>query len=273
MFSYYKYDKPRQCVKNQRYHFANKCRDSQGYDLSSSHVKMWDWTIRKAERQRIDAFELWCWTRLLRVPLTARRSNQSILKEINPEYRKDWRWSWSSKTLATWYEQLIIGKDPDPGKDWRQEEKRVTEGEMVGWHHWFNGHELGQTPGSGDGQGGLACYSPWGHEELDMSWRLNNNKHPCAYTCASIHACMFIFIFWSRPRYRISQSMGMAVSEFLLLRDKILRRVTNSPALLYCTGRCHMFALQGSELLLPFVKARGRYWGGGLLKGRAWPWI
>ena len=87
-----------------------------------------------------------------------------------------------------------------------------------------------------------------------MSWRLNNNKHPCAYTYASIHACMFIFIFWSRPRYRISQSIGMAVSEFLLLRDKILRRVTNSPALLYCTGRCHTFALQGSELLLPFVR-------------------
>ena len=64
------------------------------------------WTIRKTECQRIDAFELWCWRRLLRDPWTARRSNQSILKEINPEYSwKDWCWSWSSNTLATWYEE------------------------------------------------------------------------------------------------------------------------------------------------------------------------
>ena len=75
-----------------------------------------------------------------------------------------------------------------------------------------------------------------------------------------------IFIFLGRPRYRISQSTGMAVSELLVLRDRILRRVTNSPALLYCPERCHMFALQGSELFLPFVKAfapetRGGDWG------------
>ena len=75
-----------------------------------------------------------------------------------------------------------------------------------------------------------------------------------------------IFIFLGRPRYRISQSTGMAVSELLVLRDRILRRVTNSPALLYCPERCHMFALQGSELFLPFAKAfapetRGGDWG------------
>ena len=64
---------------------------------------------------------------------------------------------------------------PDAGKDWRQKEKRATEDEILGWHHWFNGHELGQTPGDGDGQGGLACYSPWGRQELGMTWRLNNN--------------------------------------------------------------------------------------------------
>ena len=64
------------------------------------------WTVKKAEHQRIDAFELWCWRRLLRVPWTAKRSNQSIIKEISPEYWKDWRWSWSSSTLATWYEEL-----------------------------------------------------------------------------------------------------------------------------------------------------------------------
>ena len=69
------------------------------------------WTIKKAEHWRIDAFELWCWRRLLRVPWTARRSNQSILKEISPEY-SDWCWSWNSNTLATWCEALAHWKGP-----------------------------------------------------------------------------------------------------------------------------------------------------------------
>ena len=80
------YDQPRQHIQKQRHHFANKGPSSQGYGFSSSHVWMWELDNKKAERQRIDAFELWCWRRLLRVPWTARRSNQSILKEISPEY-------------------------------------------------------------------------------------------------------------------------------------------------------------------------------------------
>ena len=63
----------------------------------------------------------------------------------------------------------LIGKDPDAGKDWGQEEKRMTEDQMVGWHHWFNGHELGQTLGESEGQGSLACCSPWSHKESDMT--------------------------------------------------------------------------------------------------------
>ena len=77
------YDKPRQCIKKQRHSFANKSLSSQSYGFSSSHVCE-SWTIKKAQHQRIDAFELWCWRRLLRVPWTARRSNQSILKDISP---------------------------------------------------------------------------------------------------------------------------------------------------------------------------------------------
>ena len=80
------YDKPRQHIKKQRHYFADKRSPSQSYSFSSSHYWCERWTIRKAEWQRIDAFELWCWKRLLRVPWTARRSNQSILKEISPEY-------------------------------------------------------------------------------------------------------------------------------------------------------------------------------------------
>ena len=128
------------------------------------------WTINKAEHWRIDAFELWCWRRLWRVPWTARRSNQSILKEINPEHSwKDWYWSWSSPDVKNW----LTGKDPDAGKDWRQEEKGMTEDEMVGWHHWLDGHESEWTLGVGDGQGGLACCDSWGRKESDKTERLN----------------------------------------------------------------------------------------------------
>ena len=82
------------------------------------------WTIKKAECWRINAFELWCWRRFLRVPWTAKRSNQSILKEISPEYSlEDWCWSWNSNTLATWCEELTHWKDPDAGKDWKRKEK------------------------------------------------------------------------------------------------------------------------------------------------------
>ena len=89
------------------------------------------WTIRKAACQRIDVFELWYWRRLLRVPWTSRRSKQSILKEISPEYSLEGL----MLQLKLQYFGHLIGKNPDAGKDLRQEEKGVTEDEMVGWHH------------------------------------------------------------------------------------------------------------------------------------------
>ena len=128
------------------------------------------WTIKKAEPQRIDAFELWCWRRLLRVPWTAKRSYQSILKEINPDYSLE---GLMLKLKFQYFGHLmrrtLIGKDPDAGKDWGQEEKGMTEDEMVGWHHWLNEHEFEQAPGVGDGQGDLECCSPWGLKELDWA--------------------------------------------------------------------------------------------------------
>ena len=138
------------------------------------------WTIKKAEHRRIDAFELWCWRRLLRVPWTARRSNQSILKEISLEYSLEGlmlklKLQYSGHLMA---KNWLTGKDPDAGKGWRQEEKGMTEDEMVGWHHWLNGHEFEQALGVGDGQGSLVCCSPWGHKESDTTeWlKLTNVK-------------------------------------------------------------------------------------------------
>ena len=133
------------------------------------------WTIKKTERWRIDAFELCCWGRLLRVPWTARRSNQPILKEISPEYPLEGLML-EAGTPILWppdAKNWLSGKDPDAGNDWRQEEKGMTEDQMVGWHHWLNGYEFEQAPGAGDGQGSLECYSPWGCKESDTTEWLN----------------------------------------------------------------------------------------------------
>ena len=138
------------------------------------------WTIKKADHQRIDAFKLWCWRRLLRVPWNA-RSNQLILREstlnafwkstLNPHW-KVWCWNWSSSTLATWCEELTHWRSLSWEK-LKAEEKGMAEDGMVGWHHWLNGHEFEQAPGTGDGQGSLACFSPWRHKESDMTGWLN----------------------------------------------------------------------------------------------------
>ena len=101
------------------------------------------WTIKKAECRRIDAYELWCWRRLLRVPWTARKSHQSILKEINPEYSLE---GLMLKLKLQYFGHLVRRVDSlektDAGKDWGQEEKGSTEDEMAGWNHRLNGCEF-----------------------------------------------------------------------------------------------------------------------------------
>ena len=136
------------------------------------------WTIKKAEHWRIDAFELWCCRRLLRVPWTARRSKQSILKEISPGCSLEGLMLKLNETPVLWpphEKSWLIGKASDAGRDWGQEEKGTTEDEMAGWHHWLDGHGLGWTPGVGDGQGGLACCSSWGHR-VGHDWATELNS-------------------------------------------------------------------------------------------------
>ena len=137
------YDQPRQHIKKQRHYFVYKGLSSQTMVFPVVMNGCEICTIKKAEGWRIDAFKLWCWRRLLRVPWTERRSNQSILKEINPDIHwKDWCWSWKCNTLATWCEELTYWK-----KTLMLERLRAGEGdeEMVEWHHQLNGHELEQT--------------------------------------------------------------------------------------------------------------------------------
>ena len=100
-------------LKKQRHHFPNKGPYIKAMVFPVVMYGCESWTIKKAEHWNIDAFELWCWRRLLRVPWSEKRSNQFVLKEINAEYSlKDWCWSWNSNTLATWCEELTHWKRP-----------------------------------------------------------------------------------------------------------------------------------------------------------------
>ena len=125
----------------------------------------------------------WCfWTvvlgKTLESPLDCKE-----MKPVNPKGNQPWifigRTDAEVEAPILWppdAKSWLIWKDPDAGKDWRQEEKGVTEDEMVGWHHWLNGHEFEQSPGVGDWQGSLVCCSPWGHKESDITEWLNNTN-------------------------------------------------------------------------------------------------
>ena len=140
--------------------------------FSRSQVWVWDLDHKGAECCRIDAFKLWCWRRLLRVPWKERRWNQSVLKEINPEYSleglmlKLQYFGHLIKRADSVEKTLMLGKTD--GK-----RRGMTEDEMVGWYHQLYGDEFEQAPGVGDGQGSLEGCSPWGHKELDMTEWLN----------------------------------------------------------------------------------------------------
>ena len=136
---------------------------------------MWELDSKENWEPKNWCFELWCWKRLLRVPWTAKRSNQSILKEVSPgcslvglmlkmilQYFSPLMWRADS-----FEKTLLLGKIEG------RRRRLMTEDEMVGWHHWLNGHGFGWTLGVGDGQGGLACCGLWGRKELDTTERLN----------------------------------------------------------------------------------------------------
>ena len=132
------------------------------------------WTIKKTEHWRTDAFELYCWRRLAS-PLDCKE-----IKPVNSKGNQSWifigRTDFEAEAPIFWppdVKNWLIGDDSDAGEDWGWEETWMTEDEMVGWHHWLDGHEFEQAPGVGDGQGSLACRSPWGHKESDRTEWLN----------------------------------------------------------------------------------------------------
>ena len=169
------YNQPLQHIKKQRHYFANKCPSSQGYDFSSSHV--WMWELDYKERW---AAKNWCfWTVVLEKTLESPLDCKEI-QPVHPKGNQSWifigRTDAEAETPIVWppdVKNWVIGKDPDAGKDWRQEEKGTTENEMVGWHHWLDGHEFEQALGVGDDQGGLVCCDSRGHKKSDTTKRLN----------------------------------------------------------------------------------------------------
>ena len=128
----------------------------------------------------------WCfWTVVLKTLESPLDQTSKEIKPVRPKGNQSWMFTGrtyaEAKAPILWPSDVknwFNGKDPDAGKDWRQEEKRTTEDEMVGWHHQLDGHEFEQTPGGGEGQENLGCCSPWGHKESDttewLKWLISN---------------------------------------------------------------------------------------------------
>ena len=169
------YDQLGQHIKNQRYYLTNKGPSSQTYDFSSN---VWMWEL---DHKAIWAPKNWrFWTVVLEKTLEGPLDCKEI-QPVHPKGNQSWIFigGTDSEAPILWppdAKRRLIGKDPDTGENWRQEEKGATDDEMVGWHHWLNGHEFEQAPGDGEGQGNLACCSPLGHEESKTTEWLKNNK-------------------------------------------------------------------------------------------------
>ena len=167
--------KPRQYLKKQRHHFADKAPYSQNYGFSSGHVWMWELDHKEGW-----ALKNWCfWTVLLEENLENLLDSKEI-KAAHPKGNQPWiligRTDAEAEAPILWTPHVknwLIGKDSDAGRDWEQEEKGTTQDEMAGWLHGLDGPESEWTPGVGDGQGSLVCCDSWGRKESDMTERLN----------------------------------------------------------------------------------------------------
>ena len=169
------YDQPRKHIKKQRHYFANKGPSSPSYGFSSSHVWMWELNYKESWAPK----NWWFWIVLLQKTLESPLDCKDVQPVLHKAYQS---WILIGRTNAEavapilWrpdVKKWLLGKDTDAGKDWKQEEKGTTEDEMVGWHHWLDGHEFERALRVGDRQGSLECCSPWDWKELDTTEWLN----------------------------------------------------------------------------------------------------
>ena len=173
--------KPRQHIKKQRHYLLTKVCIAKAMNFPVVKYRCESWTIKKAW-----LLENWCfWTVVLEKTLESPSDSKEI-KPVNPKGNQPWISIGTTdaevEVSVLWppdVKNWLIGKDPDTGKDWRQEEKGATEEEMVGWHHRLNEREFEQTRGDSEGQGMLACCNPWGCRESDMTEWLNNSSNSC----------------------------------------------------------------------------------------------
>ena len=172
------YDQPSQHSKKQRHYFVNKCPSSQSYGFSSSHVWMW-----QLDHKESWALKNWCFCTVVLDKMLESLSDWKDIKPVNLKGNQSWifigRTDAEAEISILWLPDVknwLTRKDPDAGRDWKQEEKGTTEDKMVGWHHQLDGHEFEQGPGVCDGQGSLVSCSPRGHKELDTTQWLNCTK-------------------------------------------------------------------------------------------------
>ena len=169
------YDQPREFIRKQRHYSASKGPSSPGYGFSFDDVWMWELDYKESWVLK----NWWFGTVLLEKTLQSPLDCKEI-KPVNSKGDQSWvfigRTDFEAETPILWPSDVkswLIWKDADTGKDWGHEERWTTEDEMVGWHHWLNGHRFVWTPGVGDGQGGPLCSGLWGRKESDMTERLN----------------------------------------------------------------------------------------------------
>ena len=170
-------------ILKKRHHFAYKGPYSQSYGFSRSHIQMWELDHKEGWAPKNWCFQTVVIQKTLESPLDCKD-----IKPVNTKENQPWifigKIDSEAEAPILWppdENSWLTGKDLDAGKDWGQEEKGVTEDEMTGWHNGLNGHESEQTLGDSEGQGSLACCSPWSHKESDMTEWLNDNHHLCMY--------------------------------------------------------------------------------------------
>ena len=207
------YDQPRRHIKKQRHYFANKCPPSQSYGFSNSHVWIWELDCEESWVPKN-----WCfWTAVLEKTLESPLDCKEI-QPVHPKGIQSWifigRTDVEAETPILWppdAKNWLIGKDLDVVKDWRQEEKGMTEDEMAGWNYWLAGHEFEQALGVGNGQGSLACCSPWGSKESDttewLNWtELNQSKRGSSpYSSLDSFIRGMVFSVYKRLVHKILQ--------------------------------------------------------------------
>ena len=249
--SWKKISNPRHHFIKQRHHFANKGQQHNQttmlfannivkavfdclFVFSSSHVQMWE-----LDRKKGWAPKNWCfWNVVLEKTLQSPLDNKEI-RQANPQGNQHWmfigRTDDEAESPILWppdVKSWLIRKDRDSGKDWRQEEKGTTEDEMFGWHHWFNGHELGQTLGDGEGQGSLVCCSPQDWEELNTTWRLNNNNNNVmiAEVLSPVQTCPLLQTHTTNHLLTMSLWMSDHTYQFLVGIPDFLSVSSHTPA-------------------------------------------